>query len=751
MLIKELSPGQLQQNPLTNGAVRDYAEFLASKLKNPKLRGIAISPDDLSEHLYPFQRQLVSWALAKGRCALFADTGLGKTRMQLEWAYRTESQTIIFAPLAVAQQTVAEARLIGIDVEYVRAQKDVSKRMVITNYEMAHAFDLRQFDAVVLDESSILKSIDSKTRQYLTDACDEIAYRLCCTATPAPNDIAEFANHAEFLGIASRQEMLSMFFVHDDNGWRLKGHAREAFYRWMSTWVMMLRTPADIGFKDKGYVLPELTIHPEWIPIDPQEMMRATGQMFFTKIGGITGRAQLRRSTIMVKVSRAVAEIQSAPGQWIVWHGLNDEGRTLHTQLSDSVLVEGADSLESKIRKIQAFIQNDPSARVLITKPSIAGFGLNLQNCHQVMFLGMNDSYEQWYQAIRRCWRFGQRYPVRVVPVLTEMERTIYDNVRGKESKAKEVIIGMIKNVAEYQKTALGMGELSNKEYDEETVTGAGFTLMRGDCVARLRDVPDNSIDFSVFSPPFLNLYVYSASERDIGNNRTADEFFEHFRYFLIELLRTIKPGRNVACHVAQVPATLTHDGFIGLKDFRGDAIRAFINAGFIHHGEIVIDKDPQAQAIRTKAKSLLFVQLKKDASWLRPALADFILVFRKPGENAIPIHPDLSNEDWIEWARPIWYNIRESNTLNVAEARSDKDERHIAPLQLETIERCIRLWSNPGETILSPFAGIGSEIYQALMLNRQAIGIELKSQYYETAKSNIQRALERKSQGKLI
>ena len=616
---------------------------------------------------------------------------------------------------------------------------------------MAHAFDLGRFDAVVLDESSILKSIDGKTRKYLTDACDDIAYRLCCTATPAPNDSAEFANHAEFLGIASRQEMLSMFFVHDDDGWRLKGHAREAFYRWMSAWAMMVKTPADIGFANDGYVLPALTIQPEWIPIDSQEMMQATGQMFFTKLGGITGRTQLRRSTIAAKVARALALIQSAPGQWIVWHGLNDEGRAISAQLPDSVLVEGADSLDSKIRKIQAFTRNDPSARILITKPSIAGFGLNLQNCHQVMFLGMNYSYEQWYQTIRRCWRFGQTAPVHVVPVLTEMERGIFENVRGKESRAEEVSRGMLRHVAEYQKGELGMAELSNEDYHEDTVAGEGFTLMRGDCVKRLREVADDSIDFSVFSPPFLNLYVYSASERDIGNNRTPEEFFDHFRYFLVELLRTIKPGRNVACHVAQVPATLTHDGFIGLKDFRGDAIRAFIEAGFIHHGEIVIDKDPQAQAIRTKAKSLLFIQLKKDASWLRPALADFILVFRKPGENAIPIHPDLDNNDWIEWARPIWYNIRESNTLNVAEARSDKDERHIAPLQLETIERCIRLWSNPGETVLSPFAGIGSEMYQALMLDRRAIGIELKPQYYETAKKNIARALERKSQGLLI
>jgi len=274
---------------------------------------------------------------------------------------------------------------------------------------------------------------------------------------------------------------------------------------------------------------------------------------------------------------------------------------------------------------------------------------------------------------------------------------------------------------------------------------------MLGDCVERLRELPDASIDFSVFSPPFLSLYVYSDSERDMGNNRNPEEFFAHFRHLIDELMRVVKPGRNIACHVAQVPATLTHDGFIGLKDFRGATINAFVDAGMIYHGEVVIDKDPQAQAIRTKSKALLFVQLKKDSSWLRPALSDTVLVFRNPGENETPISPDITNEEWIEWARPIWYNIRESDTLNVAEGRSQKDERHIAPLQLGTIERCVRLWSNPGETVLTPFAGIGSELYQSILLDRKTVGIELKPAYYEAAKRNIQRAMDRKSQGRLI
>lgn len=269
------------------------------------------------------------------------------------------------------------------------------------------------------------------------------------------------------------------------------------------------------------------------------------------------------------------------------------------------------------------------------------------------------------------------------------------------------------------------------------------YAMYHGDCVEVMAGLPDESIDLSVFSPPFLSLYTYSATERDLGNSRNEQEFFAHFRFVIEHLLRLTKPGRNCCVHVSQVPAMLVRDGYIGLKDFRGDVIRAFEAQGWIYHGEVCIDKDPQAQAIRTHAKGLLFVQLRRDASWMRPALADYILVFRKPGENKVPIQPDLTNDEWIQWARPVWYGIRETDTLNAAEGREEQDERHICPLQLGTIERCIRLWSNPGEVVLSPFAGIGSEGYMALKLGRKFVGIELKRSYYEAALRNLERALQ--------
>jgi DNA modification methylase len=271
--------------------------------------------------------------------------------------------------------------------------------------------------------------------------------------------------------------------------------------------------------------------------------------------------------------------------------------------------------------------------------------------------------------------------------------------------------------------------------------SGDAWTLYNGDCVEVLAELPENVADLSVYSPPFMSLFTYTNSERDIGNSSTRAEFLEHFGYVVRALLRATKPGRITCCHIAQVATTLATHGVIGLSDLRGAAIECFVQNGWVYHGDVCIDKDPQAQAIRTHAKGLLFVQLRKDASWIRPGLADYILVFRKPGENAVPIHPDISNDQWIEWARPVWYGISESDTLNVREARANDDDRHICPLQLGVIERCVRLWSNPGETVLSPFAGIGSEGYQAVKLGRRFVGVELKAEYFAAAAKNLTRA----------
>lgn len=721
-----------------------YQDFLATKRIVAPVAGLSIERASLHPDTFEFQRDLTIWALRKGRAAIFADTGLGKTIMQLQWAERSGAHALILAPLAVAKQTVREAERWGIKVEYAREQKDILASITIANYEIAHKFDARRFDAVVLDESSILKAFEGKMRTSLTKQFSRVPMRLCCTATPAPNDISEIANHAEFLGLMSRTEMLAHFFVHDDEGWRLKGHAKEPFYRWLASWGMSIRKPSDLGYSDEGFELPELKIIPHFIESD----FKPEGMLFAAKLKGIQDRVAARKATANLRIQRAVEIVTSEPDQrWLLWCGLNDESSLLKQLLPNAIEVKGSDSQDHKESALLGFA--DGTVKTLITKPRIAGFGMNWQSCARMVFVGLGDSYEQYYQAIRRCWRFGQRRSVEVHIVLSDAEYSIYENVMQKEAKAQAMSVALIENAGEYERAEIH-SKLGEFMYETKESEGDGWKLMLGDSAERLKEVGKNSVHLSVFSPPFSSLYTYSNTERDLGNCRNPEEFWKHFGFISKELLRALKPGRHACVHVAQVPSQKAKDGVIGLFDFRGETIRHFVKTGFIYHGEVCIDKDPQAQAIRTKSKALLFTQMHKDSSWSRPALADYILIFRKPGENEAPVVPDITNEEWIEWARPIWYGIRESDTLNVAEARSRDDERHIAPLQLGTIERCIRLWTNAGETVLSPFAGIGSEGYEAIRLNRKFIGCELKPEYYAVAIENLTEAERKANAGTL-
>ena len=709
----------------------DYAAFLAGKRR--EWSGAGVTTFTLPDSLYPFQAALTAWALRKGRTAIFADTGLGKTRMQLSWAANIPGRVLIFAPLCVGEQTIAEGQRIGIEVGALGSGAVIE----ITNYEQVHHVDPSRYVGVVLDESSILKSYDGKTRTRLIQMFQDTPYKLCCTATPAPNDIAELANHCEFLGVMTRVEMLATFFVHDEDGWRLKGHAHEAFYRWLVSWGVFVRTPSDLGFPDDGYILPGLEIVEHIVPSEGP-----TGEYLFASmgLGGIRGRIQARRGSLKRRVDRAAELVAGSPGPWIVWCGLNDEQEAMAEALDgECVSVAGQDAHAEKIARLGAFVRGE--ARVLLTKPKVAGFGLNLQCCAQIVFLGLGDSYETYYQAIRRCYRFGQTRPVTAHIVVSEAETGIVRNVRQKEVEARRMAEGLLEAVRIMEREEVGVTERQREADERETASGAAWVLHRGDSVDVLPALPPDSVDFSVYSPPFIALYTYTNSERDVGNCATREEFLAHYAYIVREMRRVTKPGRLSAVHIAQTTTTKASDGLIGLRDLRGAVIDLHIREGWIYQGEVCIDKDPQAQAIRTHSKALLFVQLRKDASWLRPALADYVLIFRKPGDNAVAIHPDITNEDWIEWARPIWYGIRESDTLNVREARSDDDDRHICPLQLGTIERCVRLWSNPGDIIADPFAGIGSTGYEALRLGRRFIGVELKREYFEAARVNLRRA----------
>lgn len=430
----------------------DYATFLQSKAIVVRPSGMEVVDSAIHPSLFPFQRDMVRWSIRKGRAALFETTGLGKTRQQIEWARLTGERALILAPLAVARQTVREGAAIGVPVTYARSQAEAAPDgLTITNYEMLHAFDPDAFGAVALDESSILKNFEGKVRSRLIGAFKDTPYRLCATATPAPNDIAELANHAEFLGIMSRVEMLAAFFVHDDTGWRLKGHAREPFYRWLASWGMSLQRPSDLGYADDGYQLPPLEITACLVPTT----FTRPGQLFATDLKGVGDRAAVRRETLSERVKAAADLILSEPDEpWIVWVGLNDEGRELAKLIPGAVLVEGQDTPEQKADAIERFIAGE--VRVIISKTSIFGFGLNLQRCARMVFVGLSDSYEQYFQAIRRCWRFGQARGVCAYIVLTEPEEAIYANVCRKQREAESTAAELVKHVAAFERVEIG-------------------------------------------------------------------------------------------------------------------------------------------------------------------------------------------------------------------------------------------------------------------------------------------------------
>lgn len=428
-----------------------YADFLATKRLTVPSCGVDVPRDRLCPVLFHFQRDLVHWALRKGRAALFAYPGLGKTPMQLAWAQHAGERVLILAPLAVAQQTVREGAKFGIPVTYARRHDQVRGQITVTNYELLGHFDPSAFDAVVLDESSILKSYSGATRTALIQAFRDTPMRLCCTATPAPNDTAELANHAEFLGLLTRPEMLATFFVHDEDGWRLKGHAREPFYRWLASWGMTLRRPSDLGYPGDGYVLPPLEIESVIVRTD----YAPPGQLFATALKGVGDRAKVRRDTLQERVAAAVELVRAEPGEkWVVWCGLNAEQDAVADALGDRcVSIDGVSPLDEKVRLEETWRLGD--VPILVSKPGIFGHGMNWQHCARMVFVGLSDSYEQYFQTIRRCYRFGQERATRVYIVLTDLEETIYANVLRKEADAEVMGAELVKHVAAFEQAEI--------------------------------------------------------------------------------------------------------------------------------------------------------------------------------------------------------------------------------------------------------------------------------------------------------
>lgn len=917
-----------------------YDAFIRSKAAADVPTGFA--PSKLGSHLFDFQAAIVDWACKRGRAAIFADTGLGKTAMQAEWARQVAAHTggrvLILAPLCVAQQTVEEESKFGTAIKYCRKESQADGDLIITNYEMVEHFDAQDYAGVVLDESSILKSHDSKTRARIIEMFGRTPYRLSCTATPSPNDHMELGNQAEFLGVMSAVEMLAMYFIHDGGDtaqWRLKGHGKQRFWEWMSTWSVCVRNPADLGFNGDRYILPGLKMHEH--TIDVQEAL--PGQLFAGIAQTLTERRDAKRKSMQERVAKVVEIIlaenaklaapnngaahgmeagvrnqsqaargreprssnqaagvcqdesgeepggaqgvhegvlrgepgevhealageagsaqrnasrevrngpeasgddegagrcvdagepretegpeaaagsrhqsrgflgdagstaqplrhlrllvgearETVPGsgslpqdgansrpvvhelqsssreisgqhrpadvgsdvptkKFLVWCHLNEEQDRLAKELRAAGIgvssIQGSTGIDARVELERSWRLGN--VQVMLSKPSVFGFGMNWQHCADMVFAGLDDSFESFYQAVRRCYRFGQTEVVNVHLVSSSAEGAVKANLERKQAQANDMAESMVAHMRELTKQIIKGSTVEKSEYKRDVAKGEGWTVHLGDCVEVASEFADNSIDYSVFSPPFASLYTYSNSDRDMGNCKTYSEFYEHFRFLVDQLFRVIKPGRLLSFHCMNLQTSKFRDGVIGLHDFRGELIKMFCDAGWIFHSEVCIWKDPVTAMQRTKALGLLHKTIRKDSSMSRQGIPDYLVTMRKPGENVEHIshtHESFPVEKWQRYASPVWMDVNPTRTLQYRNARDTDDERHIAPLQLDVIERAMELWSNPGDLVFSPFTGIGSEGYVSIEMGRRFVGSELKRSYWELAKRNLSEA----------
>ena len=726
----------------------DYELFLESKQKAHIFSGFDIDETELNKKMFPFQKFITKRALKAGKYAIFADCGLGKTLMQLEWAHKVNEHTgkpvLILAPLAVSGQTIKEGKKFHIDVcKYDGSNSPIQ----ISNYEQLENIDTTIFSGIVLDESSILKNFEGATKKLILDLFSKTPYKLACTATPSPNDPMELGNHSEFLDVMSRNEMLAMYFVHDGGEtakWRLKGHATKLFYQFVGSWAIMLNKPHDIGFTMTGYDLPQLNLIEKQI----KTPKRDNGSLFNDAIISATNFNQELRLTKEQRLKQVVEIVNNRTDEnFIIWIKQNEEGEQLKKMLPDAIEVKGSDSNEWKEKHLLGF--GDNKFRILISKTKIASFGMNYQNCRNQIFASLDFSFEGLYQAIRRSYRFGQKNEVNIFLITTDTMANVKQSIDNKQKQFEIMQDEMSKAINANLNNKL----MQSATYDIEEEKNKWYHIKRGDCVQLINELDNESIGLSVFSPPFAELYTYSSHLEDMGNSKDYQEFLTQFGFLIKELHRVMKQGRNVCVHCMDLPIQKGKEGFIGLRDFSGMILRAFEDAGFIYASRVTIWKDPVVEMQRTKALGLLHKQVKKDSTMSRVGIPDYVMIFRKDGERTDPVtNTSIPVDLWQKYASPVWMDIDYGNTLQgYRNGRDENDEKHIAPLQLDTIERLIHLYSNKGDTIFTPFMGIGSEVFQAVKMERKGIGFELKESYFDLAKKNLQTCIENKKQLTLI
>lgn len=769
----------------------DYGAFLRAKV-TPGVRyegDFAILPawdrasrdiaDALAEHaphLHEYQRFAVTFAVARQRAALFLECGLGKTSISLAWVehVRGDKPAMICAPLAALHEFENERakfypdaplRLVATaDVDaWLAAPEGVA---LVTHHAFTRDRDLSALGAFVLDESSILKSGAGAIAQSLARSVRSIPNRLALSATPAPNDPTEYAQHAVFLGyMRSDAEFRARFFVRDGKDWRVKGHAKEALPKWLSRFALWMRDPAVYGMPCRALPGQEPPLRVVALASGEHGLDVETDLFGAPAVALTMSQRSTIRNTLYQddeRTTRAVQLCRGAPS--IVWAMRNEHADKLERALRASGLkvaqIAGTTPDEDRVEAVRAFQAGELDA--LVSKPKVIGHGVNLQRAERMIFAGYDESYEALHQAIRRAHRQGRTgADLEVYVLASPEEEPVLTALRAKaerwredsERQEKEFARALAGDLEAYHQGLTMTIQADEAERLPEART-EHYWLQHGDSIERMGTMEAESVDLAVFSPPFSSLFTYSSESADMGNcsDQATEEFNLHFAHFSDRLFRIMKPGRVVCLHLAQLVAFRARHGRKGIRDFRGDVVRVMEAAGFHYYGEFVIPKNPQAVAIRTKSERLQFSQFKRDSLESSPALNDYVLEFRKPGVQSVPVQNDVSNEEWIRWASGVWDDIRETDVLSYQSARGEEDEKHICPLQLPVIERCVRLWSNPGEVVFTPFLGIGSEVYTAIRQRRVGWGVELKAEYFRQAIRNAERAVsETHHQGDLL
>lgn len=782
-----------------------YREFLQKKIINAGNAGFDISTVEINSILFPFQIDIVRWAVKKGKAAIFSECGTGKTFMQLEWAriisQHTKGKIIITCPLAVANQTIKEGAKLGVVVKYCRHQSEVGdSNVIVTNYDMLKEFNANKFVGVVLDESSCLKYYTGVVKRFIIESFQDTRFKLACTATPAPNDHLELGNHAEFLNVMKSNEMISRWFINNSmraGDYKVKSHAEDDFWRWVTSWAVCVSKPSDLGeqYDDSLFNLPPLEIINHRVGVDHTRAHKR-GELFLSQSQNATGMWGEKRATAKDRANKAAEIVNLAEhtkDPWVIWCDTDYEADLLKSFFPDAVEVRGSHSRQYKENAVRWFLGelckcqlmtenlkqkrkmilassnvlpctcgHGPHRKILISKVEIFGWGLNFQHCYQQLFVGINFSFEKSYQALRRSWRFRQSNPVQAHMIYTESEGNIMDTLKRKQeahgNMQEKMNKAMRKHGLIYKSERMGLENI-----EENIFEGNGWVLHQGDSVEVVKRIPDDSVHFTVFSPPFKDLYIYSSSVADMGNSASDEEFFQHFGYLVPELKRVTLPGRLCAVHCKDLPLYMNRDGAAGLYDFPGKVVRLFEQYGWVFHSRVTIWKDPVTEMQRTKNHGLLHKNFVARGEVCRQGMADYMVVFRKwtedlpdkqiqhnlePGEYIGTNPPqywedktDHSIQVWQKYASPVWFDINQMNVLNTNRVADPEDERHICPLQLDVLERCIWLWSNPGEVVLDPFAGIGSAGWVALKTGRKFLGIELKDTYCKTAVNNLRQA----------